>query len=162
MLLVLVFEKDNNITYLYIMTLDKIPEENISLKECFVNIAAQKLKEHLPEHSNEEEAGPSNLSSHLQKQYESEEEYNDPFSSDDSIKDKKFTAASAKTSDFHGSSLSKSEELDSDSDDTDESVDTNSSLSGNVTPNIAMPCQQLAGHNTIWLELYFISGKLYN
>ncbi|KAF5306482.1 hypothetical protein FQA39_LY08888 [Lamprigera yunnana] len=102
-----------------------------------LELAAQKLKEHVPKHSNEEEAGPSNLSSHLQKQYESEEVYNDPFSSDDSIKDKTFTAASAKTSDSHGSSRSESEELDSDSDATYECVDTNSSRSGNVTPNIA-------------------------
>ncbi|KAF5306618.1 hypothetical protein FQA39_LY08807 [Lamprigera yunnana] len=99
-----------------------------------LELAAQKLKEYVSEHSNEEEAGPSNLSSHLQKQYESEEEYNDPFSSDDSIK--AFTA-SAETSDSHGSSRSKSEELDSDSDATDESVDSNSSRSGNVTLNIA-------------------------
>ncbi|KAF5294438.1 hypothetical protein FQA39_LY13423 [Lamprigera yunnana] len=94
-----------------------------------LELAAQKLKEHVPKHSNEKEAGPSNLSSHLQKQYESEEEYNDPFSSDDSIKDKTFTAASAEISDSHGSSRSESEELDSDSDTTDESVDINSSRS---------------------------------
>ncbi|KAF5279592.1 hypothetical protein FQA39_LY18270 [Lamprigera yunnana] len=102
-----------------------------------LELAAQKLKEHVPKHSNEEEVGPSNLSSHLQKQYESEEEYNNPFSSDDSIKDRTFTAASAETSDSHGSSRSESEELDSDSDATDKSVDTNSSRSGNLTPNMA-------------------------
>ncbi|KAF5273212.1 hypothetical protein FQA39_LY07543 [Lamprigera yunnana] len=111
-----------------------------------LELAAQKLKEHVPEHSNEEEAGSSNLSSHLQNQYESEEEYNDPFSSDDSIKDKTFTAASAETSNSHGSSRCESEELDSDSDATDGSVDTNSNRSGNLTPNIAADKYKKTGY----------------
>ncbi|KAF5277900.1 hypothetical protein FQA39_LY06052 [Lamprigera yunnana] len=62
------------------------------------------------------------------------------FSGGDSIKDKIFTAASAETSDCHGSSRSESEELDSDSDATDKSVDTKSpeerlNLELEVTPN---------------------------
>ncbi|KAF5269126.1 hypothetical protein FQA39_LY08796 [Lamprigera yunnana] len=69
----------------------QVPYHSVVLRTCIMScrskrileLAAPKLKEHVPEHSNEEEAGQSNPSSHLQKQYESEEKYNDPFSSDD-------------------------------------------------------------------------------
>ncbi|KAF5285816.1 hypothetical protein FQA39_LY04277 [Lamprigera yunnana] len=88
-----------------------------------LELAAQKLRKQVDKYTSEEEAGPSNPSFHLQKQYESEEKFNNLFNSDVSIKDKTFTVPSAEISDSHGSSRNESDELDSDSDATVESAD---------------------------------------